>query len=119
MENQFQLVKTDTLMYRVKRFFRMLFIKKPSKLEQIAKENNSNINEQLNKIISCKTEVQEIDIQKQLAQKLVKNELPIKELSDEESEKMIEYFEEHIKVIEKELDLLKKSIIELKNKSGE
>ena len=113
MENQ--LVRTDKFLYKVKRFFRLLFIKKDSQLYQLSQENQDAV-EALDKIISCKTEVQEAIIKNQLAMKLIKNELAIKDLADEEIENMIDFFKQEIKNKNDELEVIKKEIISLKKK---
>lgn len=115
MENQ--LVRTDKFMFKVKRFFRLLFMKKNSQIPQELTEENIDINEELNKVISCKTEAQEVRIRVELAEKLTRNELPIKDLSDEEIEQMIQYFKDHIKIKTEELENIKKEIVKLKKES--
>ena len=115
MENQ--LVRTDKLLYKVKRFFRLLFIKNNSQISEEFAQENVDINEELNKVISCKTAAQEVSIRVKLAEKLTRNELPIKDLSDEEIEQMIQYFKDNIKIKTEELETIKKEIVKLKKES--
>lgn len=113
MENQ--LVRTDNFLFKVKRFFRLLFIKNNSQnlnVNSIEAVQETSI--ELNKIISCKTEAQESNIKEQLANKLMKNELAIKELSNEEIEQMVQFFQEDIKLKSQQLLDIKKEIIKLK-----
>ena len=113
-----QLIRTDKFMYKLKRFFRMLFMKKGSQLYEMPSEDNlKEIQTELNKIISCKTEAEEMQIKKQLAVKLMKNELPIKNLSEDEIDNMISYFENDILEKTKELNSIKNEIIQLKKES--
>ena len=117
MENQ--LVRTDKFVYKIKRFFRNLFWRRNSQviIEPTEEEKQAETAEALEKIISCKTEVQEINIKEQLADKIIKNELPIKDLSEEELDQMIEYFKADIKTKEEEIKQLKKEIAELKKEN--
>ena len=113
MENQ--LDRTDRVIYKIKRFFQCIFIKRNSlKTEKNKKEEVVDINVELEKVISCKTEAQEIDIKEQLSKKILKKEIAIKELSDEEIEEMIEYFKADIKIKSEELSNIKKQFAELK-----
>lgn len=112
MENQ--LVRTDKLLFKVKRFFRLIFIKNNSQFYQNNVQDISESEIDLNKVISCKTTTQENNIKIGLAEKLIKNEFPIKDLTDEEIDEMIQFFKENIKNKSEELDELKKEIIELK-----
>ena len=59
------------------------------------------------------------DVLKVDLDKLIKNELPIRDLSEEELEEMIEYFKNDIKSKEEELKQLKKQIAELKKENKE
>ena len=113
MENQ--LVRTDKLLYKIKRFFMNVFLKNNSqKINEDTIENVSDIPLELDKVVSCKTEVDELRIKEQLAQKLIKTELSINDLTDEEIEQMIEYFQKDIKLKAEELTMLKKQITALK-----
>ncbi len=115
MENQ--LVRTDKFLYKVKRFFRLLFIKNNSQFYKNA-ENIQNIELKLDQIISCKTEDEEIRIKSGLADKLMKSELSISDLADDEIENMIHFFQDDIKLKSEELELIKNQIIELKQKEN-
>ena len=116
MENQ--LVRTDRFLYKMKRFFRNLFIKRNSlKLEITKKEEIPDISVELEKIISCKTEAQETDIKEQLSKKIINKEIAIKDLADTETEEMIEFFKLDIKLKSDELSNAKKQLAELKKES--
>ena len=113
MENQ--LVRTDKVTFKIKRFFRCLFIKRYSrKLEKAIQEEEESTKMYLEKVISCKTEAQVESIRKQLAEKLLKTELSIKDLADEEIQEMIEYFKKDIKDKTEELSNIKKEISDIK-----
>ena len=115
MENQ--LIRTDGMMYKIKRFFRSFFFKRNSNIqEEVVNPVVQDINIELDKVISCKTEAQEKDIKEQLAQKLMKNELSIKDLADSEVEEMIQYFKADLKCKSEELANTKKLISELKKR---
>ena len=120
-----QLVRTDKLMYKVKRFFRMLFIKNTDSqiyeknAETNLQETTEDVNVYLDKVISCKTEAQEKSIKNQIATKLMRREMSIKEFANEELDNMILFFEQDIKSKTEELESLKKQLIELRNKDKE
>ena len=116
MENG--LVRTDKLSYKIRRFFLNLFIKKNSeKAEEIEtfEEVMNNTELELDKVTSYKTEIQEVGIKQELARKLMKNELEIDNLTEEEIEEMIEYFKNDIESKNVELESVKKELAELMN----
>lgn len=91
------LIRTDKLSYKIRRFFMNLFMKRNSeRAEETFEEIMNNTELELNKVTSYKTEIQEVGIKQELARKLIKNELAINDLTEEEIDEMIEYFKNDI-----------------------
>lgn len=96
-----------------------LFMKKNLAKAEETKEtfeevmNNTEL--ELDKVTSYKTKIQEVEIKQELARKLMKNELAINDLTEEEIEEMIEYFKNDIESKNVELDSAKKELAELMN----
>lgn len=110
------LIRTDKLSYKIRRFFMNLFMKRNSeRAEETFEEIMNNTELELNKVTSYKTEIQEVGIKQELARKLIKNELAINDLTEEEIEEMIEYFKNDIESKNVELESVKKELAELMN----
>lgn len=110
------LIRTDKLSYKIRRFFMNLFMKRNSeRAEETFEEIMNNTELELNKVTSYKTEIQEVGIKQELARKLMKNELAINDLTEEEIDEMIEYFKNDIESKNVELESVKKELAELMN----
>ncbi len=110
------LIRTDKLSYKIRRFFMNLFMKRNSeRAEETFEEIMNNTELELNKVTSYKTEIQEVGIKQELARKLIKNELAINDLTEEEIDEMIEYFKNDIESKNVELESVKKELAELMN----
>ncbi len=110
------LIRTDKLSYKIRRFFMNLFMKRNSeRVEETFEEIMNNTELELNKVTSYKTEIQEVGIKQELARKLIKNELAINDLTEEEIDEMIEYFKNDIESKNVELESVKKELAELMN----
>lgn len=111
-----ELIRTDKLSYKIRRFFMNLFMKRNSeRVEETFEEIMNNTELELNKVTSYKTEIQEVGIKQELARKLIKNELAINDLTEEEIDEMIEYFKNDIESKNVELESVKKELAELIN----
>ncbi len=111
-----ELIRTDKLSYKIRRFFMNLFMKRNSeRVEETFEEIMNNTELELNKVTSYKTEIQEVGIKQELARKLIKNELAINDLTEEEIDEMIEYFKNDIESKNVELESVKKELAELMN----
>ena len=111
-----ELIRTDKLSYKIRRFFMNLFMKRNSeRVEETFEEIMNNTELELNKVTSYKTEIQEVGIKQELARKLIKNELAINDLTEEEIDEMIEYFKNNIESKNVELESVKKELAELMN----
>lgn len=111
-----ELIRTDKLSYKIRRFFMNLFMKRNSeRVEETFEEIMNNTELELNKVTSYKTEIQEVGIKQELARKLIKNELAIDDLTEEEIDEMIEYFKNDIESKNVELESVKKELAELMN----
>ena len=111
-----ELIRTDKLSYKIRRFFMNLFMKRNSeRVEETFEEIMNNTELELNKVTYYKTEIQEVGIKQELARKLIKNELAINDLTEEEIDEMIEYFKNDIESKNVELESVKKELAELMN----
>ena len=111
-----ELIRTDKLSYKIRRLFMNLFMKRNSeRVEETFEEIMNNTELELNKVTSYKTEIQEVGIKQELARKLIKNELAINDLTEEEIDEMIEYFKNDIESKNVELESVKKELAELMN----
>lgn len=102
---------------KIKEFFKKIFRGKEKVLLLNSGSNNSsNRDRQSNFIerISIQEELRKKYEQYQMAEKLLKYELFLSELSEKETEEMIEYFLNDIKEIDIELEKIKKHIISMK-----
>ena len=115
-----ELIPTNRLWYKIKKFFRSLFFKEKTytineinTIEQEQKNSNSIYNSNL------KEKFEEENKKKVLAEKLLYGELGTSELNETEVDEMIEYFTKDIQNIDNELLRIKQHILymqkELKN----
>jgi len=117
MENK--IVKTDTIWYKIKSFFRRLFSKKEKKLKQEIVEELKQEKQEDKKIlfkqeITFREEIEEVNQKDKLAQELLDGKINCEELSDEEVDEMTEYFRKDIEKQEQELERIKKHILEIR-----
>lgn len=115
-----ELIPTNGLWYKIKKFFRSLFFKEKTytineinTIEQEQKNSNSIYDSNL------KEKFEEENKKKVLAEKLLYGELGANELNETEVDGMIEYFTKDIQNIDNELLRIKQHILymqkELKN----
>lgn len=117
MENE--LIRTDKVMYKIRRFFLSLFIRNNSQIYNEEEMLDSSVNDlDLNKIISCRTETETLKIKEELARKLMEKEMSIDDLTDEEVDEMIQFFKKDIEEKGKELFLIKKQIVVMKKEQA-
>lgn len=110
-----ELVKTDSFLYKIKMFFKKIF--KTNKTEIITQENNVQEEKQKNIAFEdtlLKTEIQEQNRKSLLAKNLLEGELNSSDLTDEETEEMIEYFKDDIQKIDNEILKIKAHILDMK-----
>lgn len=109
-----ELIPTNRLWYKIKKFFRSLFFK-----EKTYTINEINTIEQEQKDSNLKEKFEEENKKKVLAEKLLYGELCTSELNETEVDEMIEYFTKDIQNIDNELLRIKQHILymqkELKN----
>ena len=94
MENK--LIKTNTIWFKIKSFFRKIFKRK---------YNNAGTNlpdKTQNNTITLREKMKENLRKKELAEKLLNNEIDVDDLTDEEVEEMTEYFAKDIEQIDTE-----------------
>lgn len=116
MENK--LITTNTLWYRIKRFFKSIFSKNKVCLQETntmrsvknLQNTNANFNNNLKNQFEKEKENQE------LAEKLLYGEIGASELNDIEVDEMTQYFINDIKNIDAELYKIKQHILYMKQK---
>lgn len=121
MENK--LINTNGLWYKIKRFFKNIFIKNRSNVEYTSSALlNSNSQEKNNfQNNNFKEKIQIEKENQELAEKLLYGEIGASELNDIEVDEMTKHFTNDIKNIDAELFKIKqhilymKQVIELKN----
>lgn len=110
--NKNNLIRTDTIWYKISNFFRKIFIKdKPNIKDDINKE------EQISNFVSDISVIEEIkehNRKKSIAQKLINKEISVYDLEDEELEEMTEYFKKDIEELDKEINRVKEHILQMK-----
>ena len=106
-----ELIPTNGLWYKIKNFFRSLFLKEKTytineinTIEQEQKNSNSIYDSNL------KEKFEEENKKKVLAEKLLYGELGTSELNETEVDEMIEYFTKDIQNIDNELLRIKQHI---------
>ena len=107
-----ELIPTNGLWYKIKNFFRSLFLKEKTytineinTIEQEQKNSNSIYDSNL------KEKIEEENKKKVLAEKLLYGELGTSELNETEVDEMIEYFTKDIQNIDNELLRIKQHIL--------
>ena len=101
-----ELIPTNGLWYKIKKFFRSLFFK-----EKTYTINEINTIEQEQKDSNLKEKFEEENKKKVLAEKLLYGELGTSELNETEVDEMIEYFTKDIQNIDNELLRIKQHIL--------
>jgi len=109
LENN-SLVKSDGILSKIARFFNSIFCRKYAIKENV---KNEEINE--NKLTENSSE-NTLFYNERLAKKLLNEEISIDDLSDEEVQKMIAYFEKDIEYKDKEIERIKSHIVSMRNK---
>ena len=105
MENK--LIKTNTIWFKIKSFFRRIFKRKHSN------EVTNLPDKTQDKILTLREKMKEELRKKELAEKLLNNEIDIDDLTDEEVEEMTEYFAKDIEQIDTEMNRIKNHIVEM------
>jgi len=104
-----ELIQTDGVWYKIKRFFKNLFSKKKeSNVNQVEVFENKEVNNNLKE----KFEIE--NNKKELADKLLCGEILTCELNEKETDDMLEYFKNDINNIDTELEKIKKHILFMK-----
>jgi len=115
-----KLIKTNTIWYKIKSFFKKIFIKRINiNTNKLQEESNLKQKSELFNNISVKEEIEENNRKKDLAEKLLYREIEIGELTEEETDEMIGYFKEDIQKIDNELEIIRNHIISMKKELQE
>ena len=110
MDNQ--LIKIDTIWYKIKSFFKKLFNRKKYSVveKNIQKPSTNNFQES----ISVKKELSEQSRKEDMALKLINDDIDVWDLTDEEVDEMTEWFKKDIEEKDRELNRIKKHILKMR-----
>ena len=125
------LIKTNSIWYKVKRFFSKIFGEKNNNISEdnitsknVITKKVEDVNEKIetqNEVeksfkegISYKEEIQEKNRKEEIANELLNGRIDVYDLSDEEVDEMTKYFTEDIEKQNKELKRIKNHIIQMK-----
>ena len=125
------LIKTNSIWYKVKRFFSKIFGEKNNNISEdnitsknVITKKVEDVNEKIetqNEVeksfkegISYKEEIQEKNRKEKIANELLNGRIDVYDLSDEEVDEMTKYFTEDIEKQNKELQRIKNHIIQMK-----
>lgn len=117
-EMSIQKINGSSLMYQIKSFFKKLFFKDKAieqpveQIQNIVKEDNTNIKSEFIKDIKVETNDKLIAIQK----KLESGEMEISELEDEQKDKLIELYDKQIAMKKEKLAIIKQKILNIKKR---
>ncbi len=112
-----ELIKTDTVWYKIKKFFKGIFSKE-YKNENIHTEKDyikeSNIDNSFIESISLDKSVESAIKKRNLANNLMNKKVSIENLSEYQVAEMITFFEKYIDSMDKQLTEIKEDIIKIK-----
>ena len=107
-----ELITTNSLWYRIKKFFKRLFLKeKESSVKDVKPFENSTTNNTITFNNKLKEKFEMENKKHVLAQKLLYGELNTSELDENEVDEMTDYFTKDIKNIDNELLRIKQHIL--------
>ena len=118
MENN-KLIKTDTIWYKIKKFLYNIFNKKENNKKKEEKNVQKHINNKFQESISVKKEIDEQNKKEKLALNLINADVDINDLTDEEVDKMIEWFKNDIEKQDNELKRIKAHILQIRKELEE
>ncbi len=118
MENN-KLIKTDTIWYKIKKFLYNIFNKKENDNKKEEKNVQKHIDNKFQESISVKKDIDEQNKKEKLALNLINADIDINDLTDEEVNEMIEWFEEDIEKQDNELKRIKAHIIQIRKELEE
>lgn len=112
-----ELMVIDTIWYKIYKFFRKIF--KNRKQENYENRISIEKKDKQNFIrnISYVDEIEKINRKENIAEKLIKNEISVNDLTDDEVDEMIQYFNKYIYEMNQKLKHIKKYIIDIRNNS--
>ena len=107
-----ELIPTNSLWYRIKKFFKNFFLKeKQSSMKDIKSSENSTTNNTITFNDNLKEKFEMENKKHVLAEKLLYGELNTSELDENEVDEMTDYFTKDIKSIDNELLRIKQHIL--------
>lgn len=107
-----ELIPTNSLWYRIKKFFKNLFFKKKqSSMKDIKSSEKSTTNNTITFNDNLKEKFEMENKKHVLAEKLLYGELNTSELDENEVDEMTDYFTKDIKSIDNELLRIKQHIL--------
>ena len=112
-----ELIPTNGLLYKIKKFFKSIFFKEKSYNKNETKTiNNEQRNSNLVYNDNLKEKFEKENEKKGLAEKLLYGEIGTSELNETEVDEMIEYFAKDIQNIDNELLRIKQHILAMRQK---
>lgn len=112
-----KLIKTDTVWYKIKTFFKKIF--KKDEIEINVQHEDTIQNEKKENFISrvsVRDELEKQNQKEEFAEKLRNGELDVDNLTDDQIDEMTEYFEKDIEEIDKELLRINEHIASMEKK---
>jgi len=108
-----ELIKTDGIWYKIKRFFTNIFRNKNKEKPYVHEVQSKEEMETFNESISMHKEIEKEVEKKKIAESLLNEKIEIYDLTDEEVDEMTEYFKEDINKIDQELIRIKQHILQM------
>jgi hypothetical protein len=104
--NNNNLIKTNKLWYKIKRFFNKFFKSKEESEKQYTEISNDFFENE----ISMRDEIEEKNKKEKYLRKLLNNEIDINNLSEEEIDKISDYIDDYLLKLNRRLKELKQEI---------
>lgn len=112
-----KLIKTDSLWYKIKTFFKNMFLKKKNyDTEKVQASQSQQVSSNIRFDHNLRGKIEHENNAKILAEKLLYGELSVSELNEMEVDEMTEYFTKDIQNIDNELLKIKQHIIAIQQK---
>lgn len=107
-----KLIKTNSLWYKIKTFFKNIFLKKTNMTEKKEKAlQTEQVSSNIRFDHNLREKIEQENNRKVLAEKLLYAQIGISELNETEVNEMKEYFAKDIQSIDNELSKIKQHII--------
>lgn len=108
-----KLIKTNTIWYKIKKFFNKIFTRKSPNFKNELSEKNI-VKEQNVLSVTLQEEMAENNRKEYLAKRLLNGELGSGDLTDTEVDEMTQYFKRDIQELDSELNQIKQHILQMR-----